>query len=473
MLNIIRNFSKTLFAKILIVIIIVPFIFWGMGGVFNSGNSNNIAKINNYSISTQEFIDFINRSKMNPEIIKKNIENNVLNEILSMLISEKILELEIKDLNISISDKILVKKIKDNKNFQDEDKKFSRIKYEKFLLSQNFTAATFEQELKKNELKKKLFAYVAGGIKSPFFYANKNYIEENKKIDIEFINLENKYQKKDSFSDVELDSFVKENEENLKEEYVNFSYLKITPNNLTGSNEFNEAFFKKIDEIENYISNGLEVDELSKKLNIKPTIKKNFLMSENEDEIHNKIYKKRNEGKVQLIDESDFYILFQINKIEKILPTLSNLNFKNKIKNTLFQKKKYEFNNDIIKKINDKKFSDVDFKEMSKNSIEKIKLESIKDDSKFSINSIKLLYSLPKNNFTLINDKENNIYLVKINKISTSNLYKNSNLIEEYIGKSNQKIKDHLFQSFDFYIDKKYKVEVNQKTLERVKNFFK
>ena len=80
MLNIIRNFSKTLFAKILIVIIIVPFIFWGMGGVFNSGNSNNIAKINNYSISTQEFIDFINRSKMSPEIIKENIENNVLNE---------------------------------------------------------------------------------------------------------------------------------------------------------------------------------------------------------------------------------------------------------------------------------------------------------------------------------------------------------------------------------------------------------
>ena len=140
MLNIIRNFSKTLFAKILIVIIIVPFIFWGMGGVFNSGNSNNIAKINNYSISTQEFIDFINRSKMSPEIIKENIENNVLNEILSMVISEKILEMEIKDLNISISDKILVEKIKNNKNFHDENEKFSRIEYERFLLSQNYTA---------------------------------------------------------------------------------------------------------------------------------------------------------------------------------------------------------------------------------------------------------------------------------------------------------------------------------------------
>ena len=123
MLNSIRNFSKTLFAKILIVIIIIPFVFWGMGGVFNSGNSNNIAKINNYSISTQDFIDYINKSQIKPETIKKNLENNVLEELLSMLVSEKLLEMEIKDLNIFISDKALVKIIKSNKNFHDDNQK--------------------------------------------------------------------------------------------------------------------------------------------------------------------------------------------------------------------------------------------------------------------------------------------------------------------------------------------------------------
>ena len=50
MLNNIRNFSKTLPAKILLAVIIVPFVFWGMGGVFNRGNTNNIVKINNYTI---------------------------------------------------------------------------------------------------------------------------------------------------------------------------------------------------------------------------------------------------------------------------------------------------------------------------------------------------------------------------------------------------------------------------------------
>ena len=47
MLNNIRNFSKTITAKIFLFIVAVPFVFWGMGDVFTSGNTNSLAKINN------------------------------------------------------------------------------------------------------------------------------------------------------------------------------------------------------------------------------------------------------------------------------------------------------------------------------------------------------------------------------------------------------------------------------------------
>ena len=47
MLNNIRNFANTKYAGILVAILIVPFVLWGMGGVFSGGNKNNIAKINN------------------------------------------------------------------------------------------------------------------------------------------------------------------------------------------------------------------------------------------------------------------------------------------------------------------------------------------------------------------------------------------------------------------------------------------
>jgi len=55
MISSFRNFAKTKFAGILVFIIIIPFVFWGMGGMFSSGNTNNVAEINNKKISTQEF----------------------------------------------------------------------------------------------------------------------------------------------------------------------------------------------------------------------------------------------------------------------------------------------------------------------------------------------------------------------------------------------------------------------------------
>ena len=129
MLNTLRNFSKTKLAGILIGIIIIPFVFWGMGSVFSGGNTNNIAKINNETISTQEFLNYINQTRMDNEYIKENIDNKVIEKIVSSIVSIKLLDMEINDLNIMITDKTLANKIKNNEVFLDDKKKFSRIKY--------------------------------------------------------------------------------------------------------------------------------------------------------------------------------------------------------------------------------------------------------------------------------------------------------------------------------------------------------
>ena len=130
MLNTLRNFSKTKLAGILIGIIIIPFVFWGMGSVFSGGNTNNIAKINNETISTQELLNYINQTRMDNEYIKENIDNKVIEKIVSSIVSIKLLDMEINDLNIMITDKTLANKIKNNEVFLDDKKQFSRIKYE-------------------------------------------------------------------------------------------------------------------------------------------------------------------------------------------------------------------------------------------------------------------------------------------------------------------------------------------------------
>ena len=473
MLSNIRNFSKTIFAKVLLVIIIIPFVFWGMGGVFNSGNTNNIVKINNDSISTQDFMDHLNSSGIESTVIKQNLENNILEDLLGELISRRLIEMEIQELNLSISDKSLVKKIKNNKNFLDENKKFSRSKYEKFLLLQNMNALEFETKLMETELQKKLFSYISGGIKSPFFLTNNVYKEQSRSIEIEYVNLENNYKKEKDFDEQELKKFVEENKDALKEDYIDFSFIKITPKNLIGVEEFNELFFQKIDEIENKISNGDKLESLIDDLKIVPIKKNNFILTSESKKIEKYIYEKRNENKIQLIEQADSYILYEIFNINKILPNLKNSKFKDKISKIMYEKNKYEYNKKIFENINNKLFNQIEFNKISNNNIQKIKLNSVRDDKKFSKDSIKVLYSLAKNSFTLISDNDKNVYIAKIINSKTNDISIQDDNFEKFNLEANMKSRDNMYNSYDYILNNKYKVKINQKTLERVKNFFK
>jgi len=473
MLNNIRNFSKSWPAKILLVVIIIPFVFWGMGGVFNKGNTNNIVKINNYTISTQDFIDHLNRSNIDTNVIKENIDDNILEELLGNLISKTLTDMEIEELSIFISENSLADKIKKNKNFLDDNGKFSRIKYEKFLLSQNLTAPFFEINLKNNELKKELFSYVGGGVKTPFFLTNNTYKQQTGKLEIDFINLNNVYKKDQDFSESEIKTFINENKDKLKDEYIDFSYIKITPKDLTGSDQFNELFFKKIDEIENKISNGIDFDNLLSDLKIIPIIKKNYITQTNGNKIEEKIYAKRNESKILLIDENEFYVLYQINQINKILPSLDNETFKNKVTRILYEKNKFEYNQNLLNKINDKKFNQTTFDKLADGKIENIILDSINDNNRFSAASIKLLYTLPINSFTLIFDEKADVFVAKTKNLYTNDISKDSKEFSNYIEQANIIIRDSIYSSYDNILDEKYNVTINQKTLERVKNYFR
>lgn len=476
MLSNIRKFSKSIFAKILLVIIIIPFIFWGMGGVFSGGNTNSVAKINNHNISTQDFLDYLNNSRIDQSVIRENIDNKILEQLLSELVSMTLLNMEINDLNIQVSEESLVRMIKNNKEFLDEKGLFSRTEYEKFLLLQNLTATQFEEKLKRNELRKKLFSYVSGGIKSPFFITNNLYKEQTAQLDIEFIELEKIYKKKENFTSEEINEYIESNNENLKEEYIDFSYVKITPKDLIGTNEFNELFFKEIDELENKISNEMNFKEITDELKIKVISKKKFKPNNEKNIIEEKIYQKRNQNKIHLIDENEFYILFEINNIDKTLPSINNGVFLEKIKKLLFGKNKFEYNKKLFDKIVNKKFTNLDFRNLAKNNslkINPIKVSSIKDDNKFDINSVKLLYTQPVNSFILISDKKSNIFLANIKKLSKMDIIKNSDDFLTYNNQANIKIRDTMYKSYDYYIAKKYDVKINEKTLERVKNYFK
>ena len=469
MISSFRNFAKSKFAGLLVFIMIIPFVFWGMGGMFSSGNTNTIAKINDTKISTQEFIDHLNNSGIPQETIRKNLNNNILEELLASLVSTTLLDLEVKDYDLIISEETLLKKIKNNKNFIDENGNFQRLKYEKFLPENNQSAPAFELRLRGRELQKNLFDYIGAGSVSPKFLIDKLYKEENKKLEIEFINLDNFYKKKDTITEIDLKNFLNENKDKLKVEYLDFNYAIINPKNLIGVDEFNQSFFDKIDKIDIDISNEVEFETIVSELDIEPIKIKNFKFASDKNDIEKKIYELRNNN-FDVFEIGDNFVLYKINSINKKEPNLSDKQTKNEIIELVNQKNKFEYNRNLLDRIRNNEFNNNDFINMAKNEVETTKLNSIKDNKKFKIDAVEILYSLPENSFTLINDDQNNIYLAKVKKFE--NEVVNNEKMEEYVYKQNSNIKNTMLKSYDLFLNDKYNVVLNQKTIERVKNFF-
>jgi len=113
----IGKLSKSFFVKLLVGIIILPFIFWGMGDVFRGGNQNVIASIDSKKVSTQEFVSYLNRLNLNDEQRKNLPKTDLIEQILSEYIGKKVMAMEIEQSGIKINDNSLRNIIKNDKLF--------------------------------------------------------------------------------------------------------------------------------------------------------------------------------------------------------------------------------------------------------------------------------------------------------------------------------------------------------------------
>jgi peptidyl-prolyl cis-trans isomerase D len=72
-----------------------------------------------------------------------------------------------------------------------------------------------------------------------------------------------------------------------------------------------------------------------------------------------------------------------------------------------------------------------------------------------------------------MSDKNNNVYLSKIENVLSNNLSKNTNDLSNYTQHANIQIRNDLSSSYNSLVNDKYKIKINQNTLERFKNNFR
>ena len=91
----------------------------------------------------------------------------------------------------------------------------------------------------------------------------------------------------------------------------------------------------------------------------------------------------------------------------------------------------------------------------------------------FNIDSLKLLYTIPQNDYLLIVDNEKNVYLTKVTKFIYKNISENNDDFNKYFIKSNFKFKNYISESYDNHLNSKYKITINYNALEKIKNYFR
>ena len=132
------------------------------------------------------------------------------------------------------------------KKFSKKNNEFSRIEYEKFLIKNSLSAIVFESKISKEIKKEQLYDFIGKGIVPSKFLVNITYDKINQKRNIEVINLNDVFEKKFNFSDNQIESYFEQHKDAYKAIYKSIKFIVLNPKNLTGSDEINDLFFKKL-----------------------------------------------------------------------------------------------------------------------------------------------------------------------------------------------------------------------------------
>ena len=481
MLGQIRKFSSSIYAKILMIIIIIPFVFWGMGSNFVGGNKNVIDIIDKEKYSTQAFFNFMEKS-ISPE---QKISAEQIDQLLSAFIGEKLMEKEVEHFNIILSDKSLSELLKIQEKFK-RDKKFSRVEYEKFLLKNNMTAAEFEYIFSQYEKKKQLFDFIGGGIIPSKQMVNIAYDKINQKRKIELINLNEIFKKKTNFTEDQIKSYFESNKNKYKEIYKSIKLIELNPKQLVGSEEFNDGYFKKIDEIDYMLIEGKNLEDIIQSFNLQKA--RSLTLNASGEDVNLKainnisknlakaIFNSSDEESTTLIEIKDKYFIVEIIKTEEIQRSIESASVKNDIILNLEIKNKRKMMSKIIARVNKNDFDKSDFDKLSKDEtvpIKKITLKNQNDESSLKKDLVSHIYAFSEKKVAVVSDinfLEN--YLVYIDKIENVNISDSSEEYLKYLDLSKNKITNELYNTYDNYIRKRYKIDINYQALDIVKNRF-
>ena len=469
--------SKSILVKLLIIIIIAVFALWGVGDMFSAGKTNVVAEVSGKNIYSEDYVNQLRNGlqSKNYQNVSDAIKDNLHIQILNQLIAEKIFEIYAEEEKIIINDKTLSNFIKNIPEFS-KNGKFSRTEYEKYLLKNQIDSYSFETSFKKSLLKKLIVESQNLDSISTSYHKTKvkNYFE--KKISISYINLEDLYEDID-ITEKEILDYHKKNP-SYSNELRSIKYAIINQNKE--ANQSSDLFFKNISDIENQVLSNKNFDDIATQfsLNVKKSglfnkdglIKNSLKTTVLDKSIVQKAFYLNDQITSELIEIKGSFYLIGINEIVKKKPLTLNEKIKKDIINKIKKKNIDSKANSLSNKIKEENIFNQLVSKKTK-FVKQLELKNRLEENKtFSPNQIQEIFNLKKNESLVLKGSKN--YLIKAIDASYDRTKSNDEMDKLYERQVTISFDEQIMQSFDKFLNNKYKVKINQKVLDRITNSF-
>ena len=159
---------------------------------------------------------------------------------------------------------------------------------------------------------------------------------------------------------------------------------------------------------------------------------------------------------------------------ENIQEKITNKSIRKEILLGLEKQTKRKLISEIIGKINNNTFKKYDFDKLSNDEkvvIKKAKIKNQNDTKILKQELIEQIYAFPEKKIIVVADISlQESYLVYIDKIEKVSIEKNTEDYKKYFNLSKTIITTNLYNTYDSYLRKKYKIDINYNALYSVKN---
>lgn len=258
MLDLMRKNAGSWIIKGLLGIIVVVFVFWGVGS-FRAQRGNRVALVNGEVITGHEYQEAYNNLVEQVRAqFGKNLDENTLKALdlkkkaLDRLIERKIVVKEAEKLKFRVTNEELSQAIVNIKAFQ-SDGVFNKKVYERALSQNRMTPELFEASVKESMLIERIMSFVTGGVRISEKEALEWFKWKGASVNVDYADFNPERYTGINPTGEDLKAFFDRNKEAYKtEDKIKISYLIFEPGSYTSKatveeKDINEFYETNID----------------------------------------------------------------------------------------------------------------------------------------------------------------------------------------------------------------------------------